>query len=178
MGKSKFSAKVEKKIQTRDPHKKSRHVYYDEKITQKGPSMSKNVFILVIGIIMIGSGTGIYFLLAGNSANNGNGGSTATTLGDVLSEGDVLKAHYKLWIADVSGPWGVIDTSEAPDEDSTIGDPFESTTEDVILGFKINILGMIEGEGKTFTLESGDGYTTGELADFRLTFWVQIVEIL
>jgi len=38
---------------------------------------------------------------------------------------------------------------------------------------------MEEGDEKTFTLESGEGYTgTHPLAYYRLTFWVQIVEIL
>ena len=79
MGKSKFSAKVEKKIRTSDPQKKIRHVYYDEVITPKGPSISKNVFILIIGIILIGSGTGIYFLIAGNIDNPVGGGTNTST---------------------------------------------------------------------------------------------------
>ena len=80
MGKSKYSLKVEKKIQTGGKHQKeSRHVYYDEKITQKGPGMSKNVFVLILAIIVIGAGTGTYFLLTGNSNDTANGGSTNTT---------------------------------------------------------------------------------------------------
>ena len=184
MGKSKYSLKVEKKIHTGGNHqKKSRHVYYDEKITQKGPGMSKNVFVLFLAIMLIGAGTGAYFLLTGNdnNDNNENGGNNTTPIDeDGLQEGDGFRAHYKLWIADVSGPSGVIDTSAAPDEDSTKndGDPLEFTTDGVVVGFKNNILGLKEGEETTFTLESGEGYTgSHKLAFYRLTFWVQIVEI-
>ena len=178
MGKSKYSLKVEKKIQTGSNHqKKSRHVYYDEKITQKGPGMSKNAFVLILAIMIIGAGTGTYFLLTGNDDNNGNDNNGN---GDIiipeggLQEGDGFRAHYKLWKADVSGPNGVIDTSAAPDEENTL----EFTTDGVIEGFKNNILGLKEGEETTFTLESGEGYTSGNSAYYRLTFWVQIVEIL
>ncbi len=180
MGKSKFSLKAQAKIQTGAHQKNSRHVYYDEKITQKGTGMSKNVFVLLLAIMLIGAGTGAYFLLTGNKDNIGSGGTNNTTNNeDGLQEGDGFKAHYKLWIADESGPDGVIDTSAAPDEDSTEddGDPLDFTTDRVIEGFKNNILGLKEGEETTFTLESGEGYTTDDLAYYRLTFWVQIVEI-
>lgn len=178
MGKSKYSLKAQKKIQTGGNHqKKSRHVYYDEKIAQKDQGISKNVFVLLIGVIIIGAGTGTYFLLTGNNANNGNDGTLFAE--DELQEGDAFIAHYKLWVADISGPDGVIDTSAAPDQDSTTGDPFEFTTDGVIEGFKNNVLGMKEGEEITFTLESGEGYTGDHrLAGYRLTFWVQIIEIL
>ena len=179
MGKSKYSLKAQEKIQTGGNHRtKSRHVYYDEKISQKGPGMSKNVFVLLIGLMVIGAGTGAYFLLTGNNDNDGNGGNTTTER--VLQVGDEFRFHYKLWIADISGPSGVIDTSAAPDEDSAKdndGAPMEYTTFDVIEGFKNNILGMKEGEEKTFTLESGEGYTDGELANYRLTYWVKILDI-
>ena len=170
MGKSKFSLKVEKKIQTSGNHqKKSRHVYYDEKITQKGTGMSKNVFVLLLAIMVIGAGTGAYFLLTGNNDNIGSGGTNNTTNNeDGLKEGDAFLAHYKLWVADVSGSDGVIDTSEAPYQEKTL----EFTTNGVIEGFKNNILGLKEGEETTFTLESGEGYTTDDLAYYRLTFWV------
>ena len=180
MGKSKFSVKAQEKIQTKGNHRtKSRHVYYDEKISQKGTKISKNVFVLLIGIMVIGAGTGTYFLLTGNSNDTIIGDNTTSTIPEGgLQEGDGFRAHYKLWVADISGPYGVIDTSAPPYQDSTSGDPFESTTANVIEGFKNNILGMLEGEEKTFTLESGDGYTSDDLAFYRLTFWVQIVEIL
>jgi hypothetical protein len=187
MGKSKYSLKAQKKIQTGGNHqKKGRHVYYDEKIASKGSGMSKNIFVLIIGIMVIGAGTGAYFLLTGNNDSNdttitddGLGEDGGTTIPeDGLQEGDSFRAHYKLWVADMSGPDGVIDTNEPPYQDSTSGDPFESTTGQVIEGFKNNILGLKEGEEITFTLESGEGYTSGDLANYRLTFWVKIVEIL
>ena len=179
MGKSKYSLKAQEKIQTGGNHRtKSRHVYYDEKIAQKGSEMSKNVFVLLIGLMVIGAGTGAYFLLTGNSDNNVNNGTTTPTIPEGgLQEGDGFRAHYKLWIADVSGSSGVITTSAAPYQDSTSGDPFEATTGDVIAGFKNNILGMKEGEEKNFTVESGEGYTSGDLAFYRLSYWVRIVDI-
>ena len=127
--------------------------------------------------------TGVYFLITGtndssSADNNGNGDIIIPESG--IQEGDEFKAHYKLWIADISGSSGVINTSAAPYEDSTIdddGDPMELTTFDVIEGFKNNILGMKEGEEKTFTLESGEGYTVGDLANYRLTYWVKILDI-
>ena len=182
MGKSKYSLKAQEKIHTGgNTRTKSRHVYYDEKISQKGPGMSKNVFVLLIGLMVIGAGTGAYFLLTGNSNNTVNDGNTSTTIPEGgLQEGDVFRAHYKLWRADISGPDGVIDTSGPTYDSSTKydDDPSELSTDKVIAGFKNNILGMKEGEETTFTLESGEGYTSGELAGYRLTFWVQIVEIL
>ena len=124
MGKSKFQSKVEQKIQTSGTKKKSRHVYYDEKIAQKGPRMSKNVFVLLIGIIIIGVGTGSYFLLMGNENRDVNGGNTTTTTPEGgLQEGDLFKFHYKLWNASVEDPEGFIDTSAAPDQDSTTSVP-------------------------------------------------------
>ena len=176
MGKSKYSLKAQEKIHTgANPRTKSRHVYYDEKIAQKGSGMSKNVFVLLIGLMVIGAGTGAYFLLTGNSNDTVNSGSNTSTIPEGgLQEGDKFRAHYRLWIADVSGPDGVIDTSATPDEENTL----DFTTDGVIEGFKNNVLGMEEGEEKTFTLESGEGYTSGINAYFRLTFWVKIVEIL
>jgi len=138
----------------------------------------KNVFVIIIGLMVIGAGTGAYFLLTGNNDNDVNGGNSTTE--QVLQVGDEFRFHYKLWIADISGSSGVINTSAAPYEDSTIdddGDPMELTTFDVIEGFKNNILGMKEGEEKTFTLESGEGYTVGDLANYRLTYWVKILDI-
>ena len=182
MGKSKYSLKVEKKIQTGGNHqKKSRHVYYDEKTVQKGPGMSKNVFVLLIAIMVIGAGTGTYFLLTGKDNDFGTGGSNNSPYADdELQEGDKFLAHYKLWVANESGHDGVIDTSQVPFQDSTQnnGEPIEFTTDRIIVGFKNNVLGMKEGEENTFTLESGEGYVTEDLAFYRLTFWVQIVEIL
>ena len=130
---------------------------------------------------MIGAGAGTYLLLTGSNdntsnLNDGNGNIIIPEGG--LQEGDGFRAHYKLWVADISGPDGVIDTSALPYQDSTSGDPFEASTANVIEGFKDNILGMLEGDEKTFTLESGEGYTSDDLAFYRLTFWVQIVEIL
>jgi len=167
--------KAQEKIQTGGNHrKKSRHVYYDEKIVQNETKISKNVLVLLIGLMVVGAGTGVYFLLAGNNGNNTN-----IFAEDIIREGDGFRAHYKLWRADVIGPSGVIDTSAHPYQDSTTGDPLDFTTGGVIEGFKNNILGMKEGEETTFTLESGEGYTGDHrLADYRLTFWVQIVEIL
>jgi len=182
MGKSKYSLKAQEKIHTgASPRKKSRHVYYDEKIAQKGSGMSKNVFVLLIGLMVIGTGTGAYFILTRDSNNTINGGNNTSTIPEGgLQEGDRFMAHYKLWKADISGPDGVIDTSGPTDDNSTIydDDPSELSTDKVIVGFKNNILGMKEGEEKTFTLESGEGYTSGINAYFRLTFWVKIVEIL
>lgn len=185
MGKSKYSAKVEKKIQSSGPKKKNRHVYYDEKIAQKGPGMSKNVFVFLIGMIIIGSGTGFYFILAGNNIDDVDGDPTSTTTattstpttGNVLEAGDRFVCNYKLWKADVAGPSGYIDTSELPIEDSTNTEPLDTTTDRLIPGFTANILGMEEGEEITFTLESGEGYTSGVNAYYRLTFWVQIIKI-
>ena len=125
--------------------------------------------------MVIGAGTGAYFLLTGNNDNDGNGGNT--TPERILQVGDGFRVHYRLWVADVSGSSGVINTSAPPYEDSTTGEPLESTTFDVIEGFKNNILGMKEGEEKTFTLESGEGYTSGDLAFYRLSYWVRIVDI-
>jgi hypothetical protein len=136
----------------------------------------KNVFVIIIGLIVIGAGTGAYFLLTRNNDDDVNGGNTTSER--VLQLDDRFRAHYKLWIADISGPSGVIDTSAAPDEDTTAGDPMELTMDGVVEGFMFNILGLIEGDETTFTLESGEGYTTGDTAYFRLTYWVQIVEIL
>jgi len=182
MGKSKYSLKAQEKIHTgASPRKKSRHVYYDEKIAQKGSGMSKNVFVLLIGLMVVGAGTGAYFLLTGNINNTVIGGNnTSTNPEGGLQEGDEFRAHYRLWIADVSGPSGIIDTNDPPDQDSTLnnGAPLDFTTDGVIEGFKNNILGLEEGEEKTFILESGEGYTSGDIAYFRLIFWVQIVEIL
>ncbi len=182
MGKSKYSLKAQEKIHTgANPRTKSRHVYYDEKIAQKGSGMSKNVFVLLIGLMVIGAGTGVYFLLTGDSNNTVIGGNNTSTIPEGgLQEGDRFMAHYKLWKADISGPDGVIDTSGPTYDNSTKinDDPIEFSTDRVIVGFKNNILGMKEGEEKTFTLESGEGYTSDTLAYYRLTFWVQIVEIL
>jgi len=127
--------------------------------------------------MVIGAGTGAYFLLTGNNDNDGNGGNT--TPERILQVGDGFRVHYKLWRADISGPDGVIDTSGPTYDNSTKidDDPIEYTTFDVIEGFKNNILGMKEGEEKTFTLESGEGYTSGDLANYRLTYWVKIVDI-
>jgi peptidyl-prolyl cis-trans isomerase B (cyclophilin B) len=77
---SKFQKKVEKKIQTGDQRTKKRHVYYDEKIENRNSSsMSKGAFILLIGLIVIGAGTGSYFIFADNNDNGDDNTTTSTT---------------------------------------------------------------------------------------------------
>ena len=198
MGKSKFQSKIEKKIETRAHQTKGRHVYYDEKIDQKGPGMSKGIFVLLIGIMIIGAGTGSYFLFGGNTNNDDDTDTSSTTTttsttttstttttttitftGEAIQEGDHFKAHFKLWVADEPGTDGVTDTSATPVQDSTFDEPFEFSTDDVIEGFKNNVLGMRAGEERTFTLEVGEGYPAPhELAFYRLTFWVYIFEVI
>ena len=85
---SKFQKKVEKKIQTGDQRTKKRHVYYDEKIENRNSSsMSKGAFILLIGLIVIGAGTGSYFIFADNNDNGDDNTTTSTTTTTTIPTG-------------------------------------------------------------------------------------------
>ena len=90
-----------------------------------------------------------------------------------VQTGDNVEMAYKLWIDDDKD--GQVDTNEEPYQDSTF--TTEVSSSKLIYGFYKNVLGMQEGEEKTFTVPPEEAYSSGELAGMTLVFYVKILDI-
>ncbi|MHA1602647.1 MAG: Tir C-terminal domain-containing protein [Promethearchaeota archaeon] len=187
--------------------------YYDENV-KKQTNMSSGIYVFIVVAIIIGAGAivGTQLFKNNNTPTNTSTGTTTTTSSTTTTTtpsggvqlNDNVKMIYTLWAATPgSGPSGVIDTSQAyadPDEQPPHPqDHIEFTNiiktgnGGLILGYVNNVLGMKEGETKTFNLPAnidndGNGiddntgqqvlsYGQGKLANTNIRFEVTIVTI-
>jgi len=207
MGKSKYQMKAQKSLETSNTATKAtRPKYYDEEFLEKKKQKAQTtsgapgvaIFLTVMiaasvfGVIVYVDSTKpleeqiiLPFLRGDNS------GDVIETI--VIERGDTVSMHYRLW-ADLDRD-GFIDTSQEPYQETSEGQPFstEVQPDKLILGFYNNLLGMEEGEEKTFELPAnedinGDGYddltgdpvlsyTSGDLANMKLVFYIYIIAI-
>ncbi|UYP45185.1 hypothetical protein NEF87_001470 [Candidatus Lokiarchaeum ossiferum] len=214
MGKSKFQVKAQDSIKKKATSPKGRAQYYDEDLPKKSKSnIGFGVFIILMVVVAGGFiGNSINqdnkakeaaeqeardFLNPGVTYSPSNDGSTTTTTstpGSGIQVGDDVELEYTLWIATPqSGNGGVIDTSSPYQGPAT----FPTTVQKggLINGFYYAILGMEEGESKTFELPAnidanGDGIDDNsglevesygapshDLYNTKLKFTVRVISI-
>jgi hypothetical protein len=213
MGKSKYQAKLQKKIAEEprlDPT--SAPKYYDEDVVPRSSSNSQTkgfaIFLIVTFCIAGGIAGGIIYAENNPSETTTNtpGGNTSTpsittttTTTAVLkvANGRSFTVYYTLW-KDTNGD-GVADTrvpQPGEDADGVANFPVDGLSKSgLIAGFYYNLLGMTEGQEKTFDLPAnvdanGDGIDdntgqevlsygnpTHEMFNTALRFWVRVVNI-
>lgn len=214
MGKSKFQVKAQDSIKKKSTNPKGRAQYYDEDLPKKSKSnIGFGVFIILMVVVaggFIGNSinqdnkakeaeeqANLEFLSPGYTPSNDGTTTTATTTTPPTSGiqiGDSVELEYTLWIATPnSGNNGLIDTSSPYQGPAT----FPTTVQKggLINGFYYAILGMGEGEEKTFDLPAnidanGDGIddNTGlevesygssshDLYNTKLKFKVRVISI-
>ena len=202
MGKSKYQAKVAKKIMEEPRLGTSGPKYIDDEINpikKSGSNQGAAVFLILTVVVVLGISGGLIY----NQMNANDNTTTTTTLtipsvttststtttttsstGLVVQDGKFFTVHYILW-KDANGdgyPEEQVPQSE-PDAEGfskfDIKDMSETGLNSGLLipGFYNNILGMTEGQEKEFTIPAGQGYTSGDLANIALRFRVRITNI-
>jgi hypothetical protein len=210
MGKSKYQIKAQKSVETsKTATKVGRPKYYDEEFLEKKKSKAQTQsgapgLAIFLTVIIVTSVFGIITYVDSTKPpeeqkilslfRRDSGGDDITEL-KRIEQGDTATMHYMLWIDDNRD--GIIDTSQPPYQQTQEDQPFttEVSPGRLILGFYYNLLGMEEGEEKTFELPANvdynqDGYDdiSGEpvlsygnpedqLFNMKLVFYIYIISI-
>jgi hypothetical protein len=205
MPKSKYQLNVEKKLKDTDS-KAGRKKYYDETINIKKSKSNVPFFVFILLCIVVGGSIigmqvnktqkekeALEFLRPTYDYSDTETETiTTTVITSGLKPGDTVEIEYKLWVDDDKD--GYVDTSATPFQGPKTFPISNLKKGDLINGFYYNILGMEEGETKTFeiapTLDEDNngiddttgkellGYGKGDnLYNKKLVFWVRIVSI-
>jgi hypothetical protein len=170
MGKSKFQAKAQVKVGIKAKVKKSKSKYYDEHISTSDSSKSNTNFaVFVIICVIIGASvTGI--IVANNNTDEDPDPTNGTGTG--IKDGDTIIFKYEFYI-DWNDDKEFDSTELAFNEDAYEWKVKENTVEEYPPGLYYNILGMKEGETKTFIIPANiDGNGDG-IDDFTgIPVWV------
>ncbi|MHA1776754.1 MAG: hypothetical protein DRO88_12160 [Promethearchaeia archaeon] len=210
MGKSKYQVKVTKKVQDyrSNPRKSNQPKYYDEEfLNSKSHRRNVGFALFTIATVLIAGGIVIGIQVKQNNLekaaaavlNPGPGiyisddTSNDPVITSGIQPGDNVRLEYTLWV-DFDGDNQVDINSEEPFQGPSEFDTEVSKTR-LIKGFYYQILGMEEGESKTFEIPGqpdanndglddvtgeeilGYGPSNSQLYNKLLVFHVKVIRI-